>query len=362
MSINLQVNRDDLGVVYCLANDSLSCLKLGKTLGKSAHERAKQLRTTGIPTPFKVLFAKRVINSTRQEKEMHTYFKDYRINTDREFFNITPHQALNYFKTIDGPWDPPPSDDLIGTTMTQSISRTPPIPTAPPTIYDSDPPQIEDNSKPNLRLINVLNLRHTESEQLIHKAINNRALEIKLKTKTYIFENLSSINKSELESRDFIAYISSPEHPDYIVNSGNFLKYMDELKLNKSSAYIRLEEQIKPTDDPEIIDSDNQLLRVIHLITNTKLDKISQIKSKIMLEEAIKKSALVVNMNHMDYQSNKLGKLNPNTFHGKRCDAYTIIKNSSVQITDANIDNVIKELKALHENTREDRIFLTYYK
>jgi hypothetical protein len=340
MSINLQVNRDDLGVVYCLANDSLSCLKLGKTLGKSAHERAKQLRTTGIPTPFKVLFAKRVINSTRQEKEMHTYFKDYRVNNDREFFNVSPHQALNYFKTIDGPWDPPPSDDLISlrANVQQPVLLLPvPTPSAPPTVYESDPPQIEDNSKPNLRLINVLNLRHTESEQLIHKAINNRALEIKLKTKTYIFENLSSINKSELESRDFIAYISSPEHPDYIVNSANYLKYMDEMKLNKSSAYIRLEEQIKPTGDPEIIDSDNQLLRVIHLITNTKFDKISQIKSKIMLEEAIKKSALVVNMNHMDYQSNKLGKLNPTTFHGKRCDAYTIIKNSSVQITDENI-------------------------
>ena len=51
------------GYIYCLTNESMyGLVKIGEihAEGKTPHDRARELYTTGVPSPFKVEFAKKV--------------------------------------------------------------------------------------------------------------------------------------------------------------------------------------------------------------------------------------------------------------------------------------------------------------
>ena len=64
-------------------------VKIGFT-DKTPDKRAKQVsRATGVPLEFSVAYAFKCFNAHALEIELHRYLKNYRINTDREFFQIT---------------------------------------------------------------------------------------------------------------------------------------------------------------------------------------------------------------------------------------------------------------------------------
>ena len=72
--------------------------------------RARQLFTTGLPTPFTVKLAKRVRNPRMVERQLHRELNDTRINPKREFFTAS-------FPTIRSLFDRTPGKYCKNTTV-----------------------------------------------------------------------------------------------------------------------------------------------------------------------------------------------------------------------------------------------------
>jgi hypothetical protein len=94
------------GYLYCFSNESMpGILKIGMT------ERTPELRlneangsdTWKPPTPYKIEFAKKVLNPKQQETMLHKLLEQYteRVNPKREFFRISVEKARKFFDLID---------------------------------------------------------------------------------------------------------------------------------------------------------------------------------------------------------------------------------------------------------------------
>ena len=95
----------DIGFIYCLSNPAFKdgMVKIGLTL-RTVEERCRELRTTGVPLPFVVEFAKQVENPAEKEKYLHMLLAESRISDDREFFNHPVEEVKALFELFEGPW------------------------------------------------------------------------------------------------------------------------------------------------------------------------------------------------------------------------------------------------------------------
>lgn len=88
----------DAGYVYVLINPSMEGLvKIGKTT-QDPKERAKELSaTTGVPTPFIVVFDAYFEDCSKAEEYVQTRLeqKNYRVSSNREFFAAPVNEAVN---------------------------------------------------------------------------------------------------------------------------------------------------------------------------------------------------------------------------------------------------------------------------
>ena len=92
--------KSDIGYVYIFTNDSFrdDWVKIGKTT--NLKERLKTLFNTSLPLPFKIYATIQTSKYDAVEKIVHKQIDrltDLRINQNREFFNVTPAQALDIF-------------------------------------------------------------------------------------------------------------------------------------------------------------------------------------------------------------------------------------------------------------------------
>lgn len=88
------------GIVYVLHSYSVKgLLKIGGT-SRSAEERAKELSTTGVPTPYMVLYSHAFSDWEEAEGRVHARLRRYRINEDREFFSVEPKVAIDEIRRI----------------------------------------------------------------------------------------------------------------------------------------------------------------------------------------------------------------------------------------------------------------------
>jgi len=80
--------------VYILSNPTIpGYLKIGFT-DLTPERRAEQLsRSTGVVLPFKVEWAFHCFNAEQLEKELHRHLEGLRINSNREFFDLTVNEA-----------------------------------------------------------------------------------------------------------------------------------------------------------------------------------------------------------------------------------------------------------------------------
>ena len=86
------------GYLYCLSNPSIpNLLKIGMTT-RTPEERAKELFTTGVATPFNVEFSREVNNPVGKEKDIHKILDNYRVPS-REFFDISVDEAKRVIDT-----------------------------------------------------------------------------------------------------------------------------------------------------------------------------------------------------------------------------------------------------------------------
>ncbi|MGN0237574.1 MAG: GIY-YIG nuclease family protein [Lepagella sp.] len=93
----------DYGIVYLLTNEAMPGLvKIGKTSRLDLEKRMKELYTTGVPLPFECVYACKVKLSCMGDLEsaLHTAFAPCRVNDSREFFRMSPYQAIPILKLM----------------------------------------------------------------------------------------------------------------------------------------------------------------------------------------------------------------------------------------------------------------------
>ncbi|MBP5392946.1 MAG: DUF4268 domain-containing protein [Bacteroidaceae bacterium] len=98
-----KVKHEKPGYVYILTNPSFreDWVKIGMT--QNMEERLRTLDTTALPLPFKKYATMKTVKYKAAEKHVHHYierFTDLRIRDNREFFNITPEEALSIFYDV----------------------------------------------------------------------------------------------------------------------------------------------------------------------------------------------------------------------------------------------------------------------
>ena len=94
----------NLGIVYVLTNQAMpGIVKIGMTTRNNIDERMRELFSTGVPVPFECAFACTVptSNCAKIEKALHTAFAPNRVHASREFFKITPTQAIAILELFD---------------------------------------------------------------------------------------------------------------------------------------------------------------------------------------------------------------------------------------------------------------------
>ncbi len=95
------------GYLYCFSNESMpGILKIGIT-ERTPDLRLKEANTSDTwkpPTPYKIEFAKKVLNPKQKETILHKLLSQYteRINPKREFFRVSLEEVKTFFDIIDG--------------------------------------------------------------------------------------------------------------------------------------------------------------------------------------------------------------------------------------------------------------------
>jgi hypothetical protein len=101
--VNMYANRDGDydSWVYVLSNASQpGLLKIGYTKN-TPDERAKQIsNATGVPIPYKVEWAFHCYDGFSLEQEVHHKLGEYRVNNNREFFQISLEEAKASVKEL----------------------------------------------------------------------------------------------------------------------------------------------------------------------------------------------------------------------------------------------------------------------
>jgi len=95
-------NIESKGYIYILINPSMEGLvKIGKTT-RDPEERVKELSTTGVPTPFILIYKKLVSNCDKAENLIHLYLEERgkRLSSNREFFTLKPYEAIEMVTEI----------------------------------------------------------------------------------------------------------------------------------------------------------------------------------------------------------------------------------------------------------------------
>lgn len=111
------------GVVYILSNPAMPGLvKIGKTI--NLDERMRSLFSTGVPLPFRCVYAKKVNNYNEVEKKLHKGLNAVRENGNREFFRIAEEEVINFLELVPGEEVTPMDDKFDDKTDEIAFERT----------------------------------------------------------------------------------------------------------------------------------------------------------------------------------------------------------------------------------------------
>ncbi|MDT9000924.1 GIY-YIG nuclease family protein [Paucibacter sp. APW11] len=91
------------GYVYLLINPSMpGLLKVGRTF-RDSKARARELHSTGVPTPFEVAFELFSENHEELEKKLHGHLSEFRVSGNREFFRYPLRLAIQHLQELSVP-------------------------------------------------------------------------------------------------------------------------------------------------------------------------------------------------------------------------------------------------------------------
>lgn len=101
-------------IVYVLTNEAMpSFIKVGTTK-RPVLERMKDLYSSGVPVPFECHYAAVVEDEKNVERRIHRAFEKFRVNKNREFFELDPEAAADIIRLVEIE-DVTPKSGLIGT-------------------------------------------------------------------------------------------------------------------------------------------------------------------------------------------------------------------------------------------------------
>ena len=99
------------GIIYIITNPAMPGLvKIGKTI--NLDERLKSLYSSGVPLPFRCIYAKKVNNYSEVERKLHKGLDSHRENANREFFRIAEEEVINFLELVPGEDVTPIQDDF----------------------------------------------------------------------------------------------------------------------------------------------------------------------------------------------------------------------------------------------------------
>jgi len=113
---------NEKGIVYILTNEAIPGLvKIGVTY-TTIEQRMRELYTAGVPVPFECFHASVVANAKDVERRIHRAFTKYRVNKNREFFEILPEEILEILEIVEIK-DVTPKKDFIETNEDKKAIR-----------------------------------------------------------------------------------------------------------------------------------------------------------------------------------------------------------------------------------------------
>ena len=87
--------------VYILESESMpDMIKIGYTKGDPIDRAHALSKSTGVPTPFNVVYSYSCFNGERIEKAVHKYFRQQRVNKQREFFYVDLDEAIQIIESL----------------------------------------------------------------------------------------------------------------------------------------------------------------------------------------------------------------------------------------------------------------------
>lgn len=99
-------------IVYILTNEAMpSFIKVGTTR-QPIEVRLQQLYTSGVPVPFECYYAGVVEQAKNVEKRIHRAFDVFRVNKNREFFEIDAEAAADIVRMV-AIRDATPGEDFV---------------------------------------------------------------------------------------------------------------------------------------------------------------------------------------------------------------------------------------------------------
>lgn len=97
--IDYRVKNQRAGYLYIIDSESLpNMIKIGATRRLNPAIRVKELSSSSLPFPFKLRAFCFCDDVFYLENKMHEYFDMYRVSSQREFFYISAHEAVEVLK------------------------------------------------------------------------------------------------------------------------------------------------------------------------------------------------------------------------------------------------------------------------
>ena len=113
-----------MATVYILTNQSMpGLIKIGITERKVEDRMRDLYSSSAVPLPFECYFALEVKDAKLVEKKIHHGFDDYRINENREFFEIDPDKAKSILSLVEGIEVTPKTDVVDSATDQQALDK-----------------------------------------------------------------------------------------------------------------------------------------------------------------------------------------------------------------------------------------------
>lgn len=90
------------GYLYCFSNQAMpGILKVGMT-EQTPDMSLFEANCSVIPMPYKIEFAKKVLNSKKKETTLHNLLSKYKEKINDNFFRVSPEEVKEFVDLIDG--------------------------------------------------------------------------------------------------------------------------------------------------------------------------------------------------------------------------------------------------------------------